>query len=612
MVDIINSDADHWKEKYLSELDHLEQKEKEWRVIEEMLRQSISRLSLAADDHDTDLNYLLDRLRRSIREGTASSGLLGLINAISKRIESLDEFKLQQVTPPSAINLLMELASTINSPAGGRNHARKFLKKYGNAREEQITEMVSDFKDMLSQTLDTLREPSGQSSHRGIGLIGRLLGKDESESDTDRGVSGILAQPRIDSGQLDAAKRILNELISRLVIEAAKGNEFSSRIKSSQYERELMLLVRELGDELLRNTQGNLEPSAAALLSPNEVLIRLLERIDIPVALTNECDTIKATLTESVEGERFEPILKRIADLIQAMRVQIQQEKGELEQFLQQLTDRLQEIDSNLQLHFSINRESYEGGRTMAVEVNREITGISTSVQQASSLFDIKAVVAQRVEIIQRHMERFQQGEQERILHAEQRVEQLTQKLQAMSGESEQLRQQMAEQRHLALFDPLTEIPNRLSYNERIEIEFTRWHRYNTPLTLAIWDIDKFKSVNDTYGHQAGDRVLTVVAKLLSKKIRETDFVARFGGEEFVLLMPETKLQSALSVSDALRNSVAKTAFHFREQRVPITISCGLAQFRSGDTITAVFKRADTALYAAKHNGRNRCELEQP
>ena len=91
MVDIINSDADHWKEKYLSELDHLEQKEKEWRVIEEMLRQSISRLSLAAEDHDTDLNYLLDRLRRSIREGTASSGLLGLINAISKRIESLDE-----------------------------------------------------------------------------------------------------------------------------------------------------------------------------------------------------------------------------------------------------------------------------------------------------------------------------------------------------------------------------------------------------------------------------------------------------------------------------------------------------------------------------------------
>ena len=128
---------------------------------------------------------------------------------------------------------------------------------------------------------------------------------------------------------------------------------------------------------------------------------------------------------------------------------------------------------------------------------------------------------------------------------------------------------------------------------------------------MAVWDIDKFKNVNDTYGHQAGDRVLTVVAKLLSQQIRETDFVARFGGEEFVLLMPETPLDQARKVADNLRNSIEACEFHFKDQRVPVTISCGLAEFNDGDKAETVFDRADRALYKAKHSGRNRCCTEQ-
>ncbi len=617
MVDIINSDADHWKEKYLAELDQLELKEKEWRSIEEMLRQTISRLSLIADERDGDLNYLLDKLRRSIRSGDSSSSLIALFNTVAQHIAKLDEAKKKEAKQPAATELLLEIASNINFPRGGRGHARDFLKKYGHAEANQIDEVSAAFQEMLTHSLDTLSDSSNDNTDsESSGLLGRFFRKEERPTaiepeEQDLELDPLQSELPSNEALLNPAKRVLNELITRLFSEhPPQADDLTARVADSQHETELVQLVHELGEEL-RSSGHNELAAEIESLSPNEVLIRLLERLDIPSELNNEFETIKQTLTESIPQERFEPILKRIADLIQAMRVQIQQEKGELEQFLQQLTDRLQEIDANIQSHFISHRESFEGGRTMVGEVNREVESISESVQKASDLNDIKSVVAQRIEIIQKHMELFQQGEQERIIHAEKRVEQLTQQLNVMSSESERLQKQIAEERHQAMIDPLTGIPNRLSYNERIEIEFARWQRYQSPLTIAVWDIDKFKNVNDSFGHQAGDRVLSVVAKLLSRQIRQTDFVARFGGEEFVLLMPETPIDNAVTVADTLRISVSEAAFHFRDQKVPITISCGLAEFRSGDTITAVFERADNALYKAKNSGRNRCEREQ-
>ena len=105
-----------------------------------------------------------------------------------------------------------------------------------------------------------------------------------------------------------------------------------------------------------------------------------------------------------------------------------------------------------------------------------------------------------------------------------------------------------------------------MAYNERIETEIARYKRYQSPLTLLIWDVDKFKSVNDTYGHAAGDKVLKVIAKLLSSNIRETDFLARFGGEEFVVLMPETEITAAKDVAEKLRETIENSEF---QQKFP-------------------------------------------
>ena len=176
-----------------------------------------------------------------------------------------------------------------------------------------------------------------------------------------------------------------------------------------------------------------------------------------------------------------------------------------------------------------------------------------------------------------------------------------------MESESCELKSKLKIANTQALRDTLTGLPNRNAYNERLETELARWKRYHSPLSLIIWDIDHFKSINDNYGHKAGDKVLLLIAKQLSDHSRATDFISRFGGEEFTMLLPNTDSQSALKVANQLRQAIEKTGFNASGASVAITISCGITEFMPDDTDESAFERADQALYQAKEQGRNRC-----
>ena len=152
----------------------------------------------------------------------------------------------------------------------------------------------------------------------------------------------------------------------------------------------------------------------------------------------------------------------------------------------------------------------------------------------------------------------------------------------------------------------MTGLPNRAAWNERAALEVARWQRYGGELQVAVLDVDLFKRINDNYGHLAGDRVLKIIAQELAKRLRKTDFIARFGGEEFVVLLPATPLDGAEQLLETLRTAIEACPFHFKGERLIITLSGGLASFASGDTLEAVFERADQALYQAKGSGRNR------
>ena len=166
------------------------------------------------------------------------------------------------------------------------------------------------------------------------------------------------------------------------------------------------------------------------------------------------------------------------------------------------------------------------------------------------------------------------------------------------------LRQNENRIRELMLTDPLTGLGNRRHLDERLQVEVSRAQRYGNSLCVIITDLDHFKGINDTYGHSVGDHVLKIFAQHLQEAVRTTDFVARFGGEEFILVLPETALQGAMQLAERIRATLEKKDFSGIQRS--ITASFGITDVKVGDTMEEVFLRADRALYCSKENGRNR------
>jgi diguanylate cyclase (GGDEF)-like protein len=156
---------------------------------------------------------------------------------------------------------------------------------------------------------------------------------------------------------------------------------------------------------------------------------------------------------------------------------------------------------------------------------------------------------------------------------------------------------------YFASIDPLTGIMNRVSFWRVLEREIRRVERYRRPLAMIMLDIDHFKVLNEARGEQVGDRVLKSMAAEIKKKIREIDFFGRIGGEEFLILAPETEPEKALNLAEKIRETIATAAF---PEAGPITISLGVAQFCAGDRADLLLKRVDEALTRAKAQGRNR------
>lgn len=159
-----------------------------------------------------------------------------------------------------------------------------------------------------------------------------------------------------------------------------------------------------------------------------------------------------------------------------------------------------------------------------------------------------------------------------------------------------------------ATIDPLTNLQNRRELYNRLSVEWARYQRHARPLSLILLDIDHFKEVNDTYGHECGDVVLRTLALLMRSNVRMQDMVFRFGGEEFVVLLPETPLLAAFQVAENLRTRVATHRFHCGANVLPIHISLGVAGVKEQGLASeeALINHADRSMYRAKESGRNR------
>ncbi|MAZ05336.1 MAG: GGDEF domain-containing protein [Halomonas sp.] len=339
-----------------------------------------------------------------------------------------------------------------------------------------------------------------------------------------------------------------------------------------------------------------------------QLLGQMLAQVSLESTAEARARALQRSLLASNDWDELREGLNHVAELVIAA---VTRSKREFEAFLKRLDERLEILREHFSVQSSAQTGRLDASEHLDREIREEIEQVGLRLQASDNLQDLKQSVSGHLESIVQAVGRFRTLESEREQVLSEQLEAMQEKVAAMEAYSEQMQEQVRKERLRAMTDLLTELPNREAWQERLSFECNRWQRYRHPLTVGVLDIDLFKRINDSYGHKAGDRVLQLVAREFRERLRTTDFVARFGGEEFVVLFPETGPADARTVVDKVREYVGKLPFHFRGEPVTVTFSAGLAGFVPGDTEESVFDRADRALYQAKDAGRDRVIISE-
>jgi len=675
-----------WKQKYYDSLDDIERREKQWGDLEDLFKQAISRLTIAAEGNSKSLDNDLGQLRTAIRKGKDNRAIELILESVSKEIVKLD--KTAKDGPKSDAGFLLKIITQMNLSGKVEKKSRKLLKQLKAKNPPEQKELVSDFTGLLSdivqqailenennsdndklskggffknlfsshnnETSQTLEDTLDQKDFTNEDILATQKSLAEQESSTEKESSteqesstekessteqesSTNQKPSTEPAADNQTKEIQEEQIAALnqeqitsvvatvqtvlesIIDGLEiNNEAREQLKDKIFEvkptKEIHVLLGDLQGILKDSGFIDCSDNDAinTILDHNDLLIRLIEYLPLEDEVKEKAEQLKEDFSQGVTTEQLPQALKSIAELIGKMRHNVKREQIEFENFLKKLTGRLEEVDRYLQNSLKENKYSYQNGIDLDNAVKEQVKDIGHTVSLINNIEEMEEAVQSHLDKILSHINYHRSEEDERISRVEKQNQQLSQQLKQLEGESSKLRQQVVDSQNKALIDPLTQLPNRLAYDERLVQEFARWKRYNSTLLIMVWDIDFFKKVNDSYGHQAGDKVLKVVSSLLKNNLRETDFIARYGGEEFVGLMPETSLAGGYKIAEKIRSSVENLEFHYQGSQVKITISCGISLFIENDTIDTAFNRADKALYQAKDDGRNRCVVIDP
>lgn len=350
-------------------------------------------------------------------------------------------------------------------------------------------------------------------------------------------------------------------------------------------------------------------PAAAQGDHGAELLRHLLGQLAPEPSITAEIAALAQRVQPGTDRQSLLGVADGLAEIINRQQQQLNRERLSMEGLLAQVDSRLDEFATYLVQDRAARVDERASRSELSTRISSEVSSLGQHTRQATELDQLKAQVSTRLTAIDTHVQDYRAREEQRVAKLEERGDAMRQRIDELERETSQLRQSLQAEQQMAATDPLTRIPNRLAYQQAVIEEIGRTRGARQPLALAVWDIDLFKAINDSYGHKAGDKVLFAVAQMLRKHLRSTDFVARIGGEEFVSLLPGADLQQAQRLCEELRRRIALIGFHFGGTPVKVTASVGLTLLRGEDDADSAFERADQALYRAKRNGRDRCEV---
>ncbi|MCQ4270461.1 diguanylate cyclase [Pseudomonas kuykendallii] len=632
----MSDDLQRWKDKYLESLEQQERLEKRWEVRLDLLRRGLVRSSLAAEGSDRGVDQCMQELREIVRRDDFDASLSALIPRLEKAV--LDSERRRGERVGQLNGALASLVTQLQQLPLPRD-VRKALKRFARGIEEragqtrELPALMIELSDLQRQALTQLENDEKERP----GLLQRLFGTRDpvDASDTDEGPaespSRAPAEPAAEAAvalqPIPAADATLADDVTATPAEAPLPLPEPDAEAVAQALPAQPKVIAGVG--LSRMHLDSL-PMAAAILEPADpayalpaqsepayiviaarveaILLGMLDELPLPESHHAQSAALAERIRGGLNWYELVPALEDLAVLMQAV---VGSGQHEFEEYLRQLNERL----ANFQGSLVDAQEGYVDGLASARELDsdlrQQVTGLHSSVQEANDLSGLKQVIESRLEGLLHTMDEYQRQRDQREEQVAGRLQTLVERVASMAQEAKGFRENLEEQRQKALVDALTGLPNRAAWNERLEIEGARWQRYGGELLMAVLDVDHFKRINDEYGHLAGDKVLKIIAGELAKRVRVTDFIARFGGEEFVLLMPSTPMEGGLKLLDVLRTAIEACPFHFKGQPVTITLSGGLAAYHPGEVAEQVFERADQALYRAKRGGRNRIESER-
>ena len=331
----------------------------------------------------------------------------------------------------------------------------------------------------------------------------------------------------------------------------------------------------------------------------NDELQLLILELDVGQAYVKKLDQVRLNINN--ESDPFKlphHCLHVITIIINSTR----EERRSSRHFLYTLNDSLTQFYLNFAQTLKITEGDFEKQKEAFVTIRNNAKTLKENSEKEQTIESLRKQIAQYATHVEEAMVAQEKQQEEKFRC---KFQGMVRQIKELQNETQSYQKTLKQQNKQLHIDFLTKIPNRAAWSERLKIEVTRFKRYKNTLNIAIIDIDNFKSINDNFGHLAGDKVLNVIAQTLQKSIRNADYIARYGGEEFTLLLPEISPAQTELALNKLRDRIKAIPFQFKKENLSITISIGFTTFSLSDSADDAFERADTALYQAKNTGRD-------
>ncbi|TYL46825.1 GGDEF domain-containing protein [Marinomonas sp. IMCC 4694] len=353
-----------------------------------------------------------------------------------------------------------------------------------------------------------------------------------------------------------------------------------------------------------RNLDTNpLKNDQEILRQISHTLTGLMNNLSLPSHYDEDITELKKALSSNHSLQQLPDLLDEVIHLIM---ITIGKNQESLTNYLNLLNKQLASINKSISHSYDSQQSLSDSREGFSTRLENQVLDTSNAVKNANDLDSLKTLIDERLNLISHTMTDYKTQIIEQEEHANRSISLLKSKVNKMEKDTVSMRSLLQERLAQAMTDSLTDLPNRTAYQDAILPLCKVMQKTQRPICLAVCDIDHFKNVNDTWGHLAGDKVLRLIPQQVRSILLKDDIMFRYGGEEFVIVFPNTTLQQAIERAEAIRVAIAKTPFNMQGEPVSISVSIGIAELNQKEEPEPLFDRADKQLYIAKESGRNK------